>query len=207
MHTVFINDKPLRFVSTYEANEWKGNTSSVFISEIDLSVEDVLLDLEGTTNHPGIIYMSDNADISWQIFISYCQLSEAAGGIVVNERQEYLVILRHSKWDLPKGKLDYEETPEAAAVREVSEECGIAPPEIIKTLEKTFHTFELRKKRTLKKTHWFLMKSEHAGTLTPQAEEDIEEARWMTKDEIKKTVFANTYASIKELLEHSLGLT
>src|SRR5438067_1038745 len=159
MHSVFINDKPLRFVSTYEAEEWKGNSSSIFVSENDMSIEHAIEELEETENHPGIIYMSDNADVSWQIFISYCRLSEAAGGLVMNEEQEYLIILRHGKWDLPKGKLEYDETPEQAAVREVGEECGIEPPEIIKPLEKTFHTYELKGKRTLKKTHWFLMKS------------------------------------------------
>jgi len=205
MHTVFINDKPLRFVSDYEADEWKGNSSSVFISEKDMTIEDAVLDLEETEKHAGIIYMSESPEASWKIFLSYCRLSEAAGGLVVNEKQEYLLILRHGKWDLPKGKLEYDETPEAAAVREVSEECGIAPPEIIKPIEKTFHTYELKGKRTLKKTHWFLMRSTNAGELIPQREEDIEEARWMTKEEVLKSVFANTYASIKELLEKSLG--
>ena len=40
-------------------------------------------------------------------------------------RSNYLLIYRRGKWDLPKGKLDYEESPEQAGVREVEEECGI----------------------------------------------------------------------------------
>jgi 8-oxo-dGTP pyrophosphatase MutT (NUDIX family) len=204
MHSVFVSDKPLRFVSPYESDEWKGNTSSVFVSEADLNIEDAIEELEETENHPGIIYMSESPDASWQVFISYCQLREAAGGLVVNEGEEYLIILRHNKWDLPKGKLEYDETPEAAAMREVSEECGIAPPEIIKSLNETFHTYHEKGKRMLKKTHWYLMQAKNAGKLIPQTEEDIQQAVWMTEEEVKKKVFVNTYASIKELLEKSL---
>jgi 8-oxo-dGTP pyrophosphatase MutT (NUDIX family) len=205
MHLVFINDKPLRFVNSYEVEEWKGNTSAVFVSESDLSIEEAINELETSENHPGIIYMSESPDAAWKIFISYCVLSEAAGGLVMNERKEYLIILRHTKWDLPKGKLEYDETPEQAAVREVSEECGIAPPEIINPLENTFHTYHLTKKRILKKTHWYLMQAKDSAELFPQAEEDIQEAHWMTKKEVQEKVYANTYASIKELLKNHLG--
>jgi 8-oxo-dGTP pyrophosphatase MutT (NUDIX family) len=202
MHTVFVNDKPLRFVNEYEVEEWKGNTSAIFAAESDLSIEDAVIELETSENHPGIIYMSASPDAAWKIFISYCQLSEAAGGLVMNDGEEYLIILRHNKWDLPKGKLDYDETPEQAAVREVSEECGLELPEIRKPLDKTFHTYKQDGKRILKKTHWFLMKASGSTELFPQLDEDITEAVWMTKAEVESKVYANTYASIKELLKH-----
>jgi ADP-ribose pyrophosphatase YjhB (NUDIX family) len=158
--------------------------------------------LEETENHQGVIYMSANADASWKIFISYCELSEAAGGLVMNEEGDYLIILRHGKWDLPKGKLEYDGSPEEGALREVKEECGIEKLELVKPLEKTFHTYHLKRKRMLKKTHWFLMKSGTDELLIPQKEEDIQEVRWMTKEKIRKKVYANTYNSIRELLEH-----
>jgi ADP-ribose pyrophosphatase YjhB (NUDIX family) len=204
MHIVFVNDKPLRFVGIYDADKWKGNSSSVFVSENDLSVEDVMHELEEKGNEAGIIYLSESPDVSWQLFLSYYTLSEAAGGLVLNEKGAYLLIFRRGKWDLPKGKLDYDETPEQAAVREVSEECGLELPEIIQPLQKTFHTFSERQKRVLKKTHWYLMKATGTTELFPQIEEDITEAVWMTKMDIKEKVFSNTYASIKGLLEKSL---
>jgi len=169
-----------------------------------MSIEDAIKELEETNNHPGIVYMSESPVASWQIFISYCTLSEAAGGLVTNEKNEYLIILRHNKWDLPKGKLEYDETAETAAVREVSEECGIVPPQIIRPLEKTFHTYHEKGKRMLKKTNWYLMQAKNTGKLIPQTEEDIQQVTWMGKEEIGKKVFVNTYASIKELLEKSL---
>ena len=50
---------------------------------------------------------------------------EAAGGIVVNNRGEWLMIHRNGRWDLPKGHLEpYEMLPECA-VREVAEETGV----------------------------------------------------------------------------------
>jgi 8-oxo-dGTP pyrophosphatase MutT (NUDIX family) len=204
MNTVFVNNKPLIFANVTEAQRWKDNPYYVFASESKTSIEDIILDMENTEDIGGIIYLSESSDASWQIFISYCKLSEAAGGLVMNERNEFLIILRHNKWDLPKGKLEYDEIPEAAAVREVIEECGIEAPEILRPLPKTFHTYHENGKRILKKTHWYLMQLQGAGILIPQQEEDIQEAHWMTKEEIREKVFLNTYASIKELLMHSL---
>ncbi len=100
-----------------------------------------------------------------------------------------------------EGKLDYDETPEQAAVREVEEECGIGQLRILKALPATFHTYPEGGKRILKKTHWYLMDSEDKRELVPQAEEDIQEAVWMSEEEIKKTVYPKTYISIRDLLE------
>jgi 8-oxo-dGTP pyrophosphatase MutT (NUDIX family) len=43
----------------------------------------------------------------------------AAGGLVLNEDKEILMIFRRGFWDLPKGKLDPDETIEHCALREV----------------------------------------------------------------------------------------
>jgi 8-oxo-dGTP pyrophosphatase MutT (NUDIX family) len=204
MHLVYINNKPLRFVNVYAAEEWKGKTESVFIFEKDFGVQKIIYELEEQWNDDGIIYMCANADVSWQLFLSHYTLSEAAGGLVQNDKGEYLLIYRRGKWDLPKGKLDYDETPEQAAVREVSEETGLELPEIILPLEITFHTYRESKKRILKKTHWYLMKAVGSQELFPQADEDITEALWMKKDEIRIKVYDNTYSLIKQLLKKNM---
>jgi 8-oxo-dGTP diphosphatase len=55
----------------------------------------------------------------------------AAGGVVsrsgADGNAEYLVVHRprYDDWSLPKGKLEPDETPEAAARREVAEETGV----------------------------------------------------------------------------------
>ncbi|MFM8433270.1 MAG: hypothetical protein ACKOA1_10780, partial [Bacteroidota bacterium] len=64
----------------------------------------------------------------------------------------------------------------------------------------TFHTYAERNKRILKKTHWFRMRTEEK-ILTPQAEEDIEEAVWMSEEQVRTRVFTDTYRSVSDLLE------
>ncbi len=48
---------------------------------------------------------------------------EAAGGLVFNAKNEFLLIKRLGKADLPKGKIEKGEDPKTAALREVEEEC------------------------------------------------------------------------------------
>lgn len=203
MYTVFIRDRPLRFVNIYEAEEWKGNTQSIFIAEQEMSIEGAMHEMEESDSHPGFIYLVANPDVLWQLFISYCTLIEASGGLVMNEKSEYLVIFRKGKYDLPKGKIEFDESPEEAGIREVEEECGITNLEIINKLENTFHTYMLKKKTILKKTNWFLMKTV-SQKLIPQSAEDIEKAEWMSGQQIKDVALKNTYASISELLEYNL---
>ena len=55
----------------------------------------------------------------------------AAGGIVFDERRRLLLVLRSkppaaSTWSVPGGRCQPDEPPEAACVREVGEETGLA---------------------------------------------------------------------------------
>lgn len=127
-----------------------------------------------------------------------CDLIEAAGGVVQNEQDDILMIYRRGFWDLPKGKIDPGETKEQAAVREVSEECGIPEPEIIRELQTTYHTYFLKGRRILKPSYWYLMRSTDQE-LTPQTEEDIEIAQW-TAPSALSPLLEKAYPSIRELL-------
>ena len=49
----------------------------------------------------------------------------AAGGMVLNDKDEILFIYRKKRWDLPKGKTEKNETIESSAIREVEEETGV----------------------------------------------------------------------------------
>jgi ADP-ribose pyrophosphatase YjhB (NUDIX family) len=124
---------------------------------------------------------------------------EAAGGLVLNEGGDILVIYRRQHWDLPKGKLEYEESPEKAAVREVEEECGIHELEIQQLITKTYHTYTEKNKYILKKTHWYCMTTTDKSEPVPQEDEDIEKVRWMNREKIESRVFENTYVSIRDV--------
>ena len=204
MHTVFINDKPFHFADSGQAEELKGNSETIFIAEKEMTVLEAIQEMEEDNAHPGFTYLTLNPGVTWQLFVSYCTLIEASGGLVMNEKNEYLIIFRKGKYDLPKGKMDYDETPEECGIREVKEECGVDEIEIIRPLEKTFHTYMQDKKRMLKKTNWYLMKAPDQK-LVPQADEYIHKAEWMTKEEIINVALKNTYASIGSLLRKYLG--
>jgi 8-oxo-dGTP pyrophosphatase MutT (NUDIX family) len=94
---------------------------------------------------------------------------------------EVLLIFRRGAWDLPKGKLDPGETPEAGALREVAEEVGVGLEtlRLLRPLGVTVHGYPHPKRPTyaVKTTHWFAMATDAAG-FRPQAEEDIEAVAW-----------------------------
>lgn len=104
---------------------------------------------------------------------------EAAGGVVVNDRGEWLMIRRNGRWDLPKGHLEAGESLAACAEREIAEETGIAA-RVERPLCETLHAYWFAKtaRWELKRTHWFRLRPAGAGTPAPQTEEGIERVLW-----------------------------
>lgn len=131
--------------------------------------------------------------------IKSVNLIVAAGGLVKNERGEYLFIFRNEKWDLPKGKIEKGEKVKETAVREVEEECGIKVSKLKEKICKTFHVYIYRGDIVLKKTHWFNMRCSGQNKLKPQVEEGITDAQWFNKSDIT-TITQNTFSSIMDVL-------
>lgn len=132
-------------------------------------------------------------------FFSKFKKIEAAGGIVVCD-SELLFIKRHGLWDIPKGKMESNETPETTAIREIEEECGLVGQFLIrKKLVETFHTYEFKNKSVLKKTYWFLIDFFGEKTTKPQLEEAITEVTWLKKTDVPQ-IKTNTYSSIIDVL-------
>lgn len=200
-HKAFVNDKPIRFVQTWDAAHQELPPGFQALSSSNYPVERAAKDLERKAAWKGVIYLCEDPDQAWKEFVSCFVLIEAAGGLVTDATGRYLMIYRRKKWDLPKGKIDFDESPEEAAKREVEEECGIAGLKIRKKLESTFHTYPQDGHRVLKKTHWFLMNSDDDSGPVPQSEEDIEKAEWMSEEQIRTTVMRNTFLSVRQLLE------
>lgn len=126
-------------------------------------------------------------------------LIRAGGGLVENERGEVLFMFRRNTWDLPKGKLDEGESPEACALREVKEETGIVHLELKEFLVVTKHTYEQKGRIILKETHWYRMHGPRDQALIPQLEEDITQLKWIGEagfGEVKQ----NTFPTILDVL-------
>lgn len=136
-------------------------------------------------------------------FISLFWYVEAAGGMVYNANNERLFIYRFGKWDLPKGKIEKNETHRAAAIREVQEETGLQELSITDELPSTFHIFDYKGKKVLKRTYWYRMQYTGNDTPEPQLEEDITKAIWVKDSEISM-ILENTYGSLKLLLSGGL---
>lgn len=133
----------------------------------------------------------------------------AAGGLVRNTRGEYLAIRRLGRWDLPKGKIEKEESATEAALREVEEECGLHGLSLVGALPSTFHLYRSpwlpeADNWVLKETAWFEMIYPGDEQPVPQTEEDITEIRWFAADELNEVV-AQTYGSIADLLRRYLA--
>ena len=144
---------------------------------------------------------SDDLENLFKVFKKHHSYIEAAGGIVKNKENQFLAIYRLNMWDLPKGKIENDEIPKEAAIREVEEECGITNLEIVKEETPTYHIYEYKNKKVLKKTYWYQMFYPYNEKLIPQIEEDIEKVKWFNSNQ-KDFFKENTYESLKELVDY-----
>ncbi len=130
------------------------------------------------------------------------EIIKAGGGLVVNTKQEYLLMYRRGKWDLPKGKWDEGETIEDCALREVKEETGIQNISIETFIDTTYHDYIFKDKLVHKETYWYFMKCHSDEQPIPQVEEDIEQVCWVPKHALLQYL-NNTYPNIIEIFTKS----
>ena len=105
----------------------------------------------------------------------------SAGGVVFRLAQNesgasepVFLLIRdsYSNWGFPKGHLERGEMPEAAALREVSEETGLGVLTLRGPIETIDWYFRFRGRRVHKICYFYLMETEQAET-SPQREEGI----------------------------------
>lgn len=149
--------------------------------------------------------LTNNPDETFQLVKKYFYYIEAAGGLVINKKNELLVIKRLGIWDLPKGKIESNESPELAAAREVEEECGISNLMLKEKVDDTFHIYSYKDGFALKKTYWFKFYYSKNELLIPQVDEHIEKALFVDKEAVKN-LCDSTYSSLKLIFSHYLGI-
>lgn len=195
MYKVFIQNKPLFFIKKNKCSAFNG----ILISEkTALSKEKQVLELLQNSSLKLAVF-SDDVSSCFHAFFKNYDWIEASGGIV-RRKNHFLFIKRNNVWDLPKGKIDPNEKPKKAAIREIHEECGVLTDKIGKLIIKTYHVYEYNGKNILKKTYWYNLEYNGEAKLIPQTEEGITKVEWLKANQLKK-VYKNTYLSVIDVLD------
>lgn len=199
---IYFDDKPLFLCDNVDATlqPYIHHDDAVFIDELNLhTVKSMIHEMQDASVHAGVFFHKDLKELKDAFFKKFT-LVEAAGGFVLNENDEVLIMFRREKWDLPKGKMDKKETFEECAVRETEEETGLKNIKLRSPLITTYHTYHEGSKYVLKETKWFRMKVSGEQKLTPQATEQITKLVWVGKSDLKKYL-QNSFPSVKDVLE------
>jgi len=199
---IYFDDKPLFLCDSVDAalQPYIHHDDAVFIDDLNLhTVKSMIHEMQDTSVHAGVFFHKDLKELKDAFFKKFT-LVEAAGGFVLNENDEVLIMFRREKWDLPKGKMDKKETFEECAVRETEEETGLKNIKLRSPLITTYHTYHEGSKYVLKETKWFRMKVSGEQKLTPQATEQITKLVWVGKSDLKKYLL-NSFPSVKDVLE------
>ena len=196
-YIVFFGDNSIRITDQRSVNRDKNSDFYLFEPPFDWNTI-INLALNSEQNTTITIQTSDISD-EWNSFKSNFNSIKAAGGLVYNEFGELLIIDRLEKWDLPKGKIEGDETPEEAAMREVEEECGIDQLQINRYYGSTYQVYTLECKLILKQNIWYQMIT-NKQELIPQTSEGIANAFWIPETEIPQLI-KKTYRSIAAFLE------
>ena len=198
---IFFEDKPVYLCNKLDdnLNQLIHHSDVVFIDELSTpAINSLLHEIKKPGFHAGIIINKDLEKLK-KTFFKHFIIIEAAGGIVQNDEKDILFIYRRGKWDLPKGKIEINETPEICAHREIEEETGVKKLTLKKKINETYHTYNEYGKHYLKISHWYYFTCSSSQKLLPQTEEDITEIKWITTKDIEIPI-TNTYQNIKDIL-------
>lgn len=201
MYRLFCNNKMLVCRNFFEHFLDNGIDSNKLSSQLFENTLDKIKNwLENGEEN---LYIDDiDNDILAAVIKEIFHFAPAAGGVVIINKS-VVAIERNGKADLPKGHIEKNEQTDIAAMREVEEETAIKNLSIIKQLPSSHHCYLLNGQWTLKKTSWFLMKTDDDFKPKPQEEEGISRVYLINKDNVKDFL-ENTYPSIRLALEEDI---
>ncbi len=205
MYNIKFGEHTLRIISdvcSFSFEEIGKNKAVIYNYTKPKKIGEILRDITGSPIKNHIIFHSDTDLVFSEVVKKFTQI-QAGGGLVVNEKKQILFIFRNGKWDLPKGKVEANETSELGAIREVEEECGIKISRLDQLLDITYHTYMLDNKNILKSNYWYIMYADSSQNLIPQAEENIEKVEWIDRDKVE-SLLAKSYESIADLMHKYL---
>jgi 8-oxo-dGTP pyrophosphatase MutT (NUDIX family) len=163
----------------------------------------IITDFQADKTIPNINIFCPDIEHLWKIFRIYFTEVGAAGGLVRHTSGKYLFIEKKGRLDLPKGHIETGEEPEACALREVNEECGIDGHTILKPITPSYHTYSWEGISYLKKTHWFLMQYDGKMVTEPQTDEGITKVEWLSADELNK-IKSSAWLSLMDIINSSI---
>ena len=130
----------------------------------------------------------------------------SAGGVVVNEAGEVIVIVPTRRASdgskvlaLPKGHPDGKESPLEAALREVREEAGVQA-EWVDSLGEVRYWYQRGGRRIAKVVEFFLLR--YVSGDVEDHDHEVEQARWVPAEEAAETL---TYAGERDMVRRALS--
>jgi len=128
----------------------------------------------------------------------------SAGGVVVRDGDCVVIVPTRRAADgrrvlaLPKGHPDGDETPQAAALREVREEAGVEARAVEK-LGDVRYFYQRDGRRVAKVVSFFLL--EYVAGEPEEHDDEVEQARWMP---LAEAATALTYRGEREMAARAL---
>lgn len=114
--------------------------------------------------------------------------------------KEYLIVFQTNQcWSFPKGHMEAGETETQTALRELFEETGLSAR--IVPEKKVVLEYDISP-HTRKQVVLFL--GEAVGTIIPEQTE-IVKYRWATAEQLKESLYPDTYEACKTLLDNVIG--
>ena len=198
MYKVFFNDRTVFFGDDF-SRAFEKHKGLFYKYNNFIELNELVGLFDSLHQIKNLYILHENILMVFEEFKACFTVIEAGGGVVFNERGEFLTIYRNGVWDLPKGKLEKGEDFQSAALREVEEETGLPGLQVIEPLVSTYHTYHLKRKWILKKTKWIEMQYKGRAEPVLQTGEGITDYRWVLPGNTR-FIRENSYASILDVL-------